>query len=235
MFFFKKTPIVINAFVNEHFTFANEYAPIISAKKESPVWWKNTKRSKYDFDIMEAETTVRSCPGIINSLQTGFIVPLWCDIALKYDKDRYEFHSSDRMTSVSSHTTVQSPGFYDDHWHFKINSPWLVRSPIKLMYLSPIYHQLNPLPFVAPSGIITPMSNICPTNIFLFGKKTEQEERVMLKHLTPILQIIPLTQEPYTLKTEIISMSEYNKFNSIAGGGTSFATRGLKNINILKK
>jgi hypothetical protein len=237
MFFFKKKSIEIVAFVNEHFTFVNTYSPITLAKNKIPEWWKSTERSKYDFSIMHNFNTVKSCPAVINSLQTGFILPLWCDIALKYDRNHYEYHSSDRMTNLGTHLPKQSPGLYDDYWHFKVNSPWLIKTPVKLLYLAPMYHQPQPIPFVTPSGIIPPVGGLCPTNIFLFAKKPEQEEKeeqVMIKQLTPILQILPLTEDSYTLRTEVLNMSEFHKYDSIAGASTSFVTRGLKNINTLK-
>jgi hypothetical protein len=234
MFFFKKKPIEIIACVNEQYQFVNEFAPIVPASNVKPSWWKNVDRTKFNWDVMDAETTVKSCPGIINSLHKGLIMPLWTDIAIKYDENSYRYQSSDRLTSVDLHPQHQSPGFYPNHTHLKISSPWIISTPVDLMYMSPFYHHPNGVPYICPPGIINPAGKAAGSNVFLFLERKKEQTQLLLEFGTPIMHIIPMTQEKYVFRTEVVSFSEFIKVESQIGGRNRFIARGLKNINFLK-
>jgi len=230
IFFFKKKPIEITAFVSDAFAFVNEYTPIKPAKEFFPKWWKDVSSSQFDWESFQTKTTVKSCPGIISSLSTGFIMPMWSDLAIEYGKDNWKFQYSDQKSTLQQHTNKQMPGFYEDHWIFKLESPWQIRSPVNLMYQHPFYLHNTPFSFIQPYGMSTPNTNLHASNIFLFAKKEEGVNRVMIKNNTPLLHIIPLTENPVIFKTEVVNQQEYLKQLSIQSGVNSFASRALKTV-----
>jgi hypothetical protein len=231
LFFFKETPIEIIAYVKDVNNSIKEFSPIIPARECFPSWWKNTPSSSFNWDNLNPKNTVKSCPGIVQTLTSGFILPLWSDLALEYNDEQYRFQFSDNNTLLSAHPDEQAPGFCEDYWKIKIHSPWIFSTPVRLLYTSPFYHNTSSsLPFIVPPAIIPPVKELCGSNVFLFAKKQKELNKVLLKNGTPLLHIIPLTDKKVTIKCETLSESEYFKRESIVCTKSFFNNRGLKNL-----
>ena len=74
--------------------------PVLPAREFIPDWWKKVERfisKKHD-----QKGTVRNCPSFPEYINQGFVVPLWCDLHLKIEHDKYEWQSPDKMFSFSS-------------------------------------------------------------------------------------------------------------------------------------
>ena len=230
LFFFKEKPIEIIAYVNPSFNFAREFTPLVPARDYIPTWWKNTPSSKLDWEKFASIKTVKSCPGIISMLTTGFILPIWCDLAIKYSKDAFHYKFSDKLSQLHFHPNFQSPNFYTEHNHFKIQSPWVIKSPIKLLLQHPFYQNTEKYPIVVPPGILSPVKNLSALNSFLFLEKSQEEKRLEIKRDTPLLQIIPLSDKKVTIRCETVDNYEFDKMRSIIGTDNSFGMHGLKNL-----
>jgi hypothetical protein len=92
--------------------------------------------------------------------------------------------------------SIQAPGFFSDYYAFKLHSPWIIKCSednVKLNYSHPFYHFTAPTPYFTPPGIVSPVKKCYNTNIFLYLKKTDNELIIELN--TPLLQIIPLTND----------------------------------------
>jgi hypothetical protein len=238
LFFFKTKPIEITAFVPSNYAFAYKHTPIRPARENFPKWWKNIESSSFDWDLFKRKTTVKSCSGIINILTTGFIMPLWSDLALEWDKDNWKYMYSDGQSHLGIHDNNQMPEFYEDHLILKISSPWFIKSPVSLLFNHPFYLHQTPFPFTTPYGIESASinkhnSSLNSTNVLLFAKKTLETKREIIKVNTPLLHIIPLTDKPVNIKCEVVSIEEYNKQISASLGITSFASKGIRQKSLL--
>jgi len=230
LFFFKEKPIEIIAYVNPTYNFVREFNPIVPARDYIPTWWKNTPSSKLDWKKLDIFKTVKSCPGIISILSTGFILPNWSDLAIKYSKESFQYKFADKLSQLDYHPDFQSPNFYTEHHHFKIPSPWIIKSPTKLLIQYPFYQNTENYPLVSPPGILSPVKNLCALNIFLFLEKFQEEKRQEIKKGAPLLQIIPLTERKVTIRCETVDNYEFDKMKSTIGTDNSFGGRGLKNL-----
>ena len=121
LFFFKEKPIEIVAYLPPDFQKVMDFNPIVSAKELLPDWWKNTPSSTFNWDSFTPNNTSKSCPGIIQSLTTGFILPMWCDLAIETTSEGYRYHYSDKKSVLGSHANTQIPGFYEDYFILKID------------------------------------------------------------------------------------------------------------------
>jgi hypothetical protein len=230
-FFFKEKPIEIIAYVRDIDNSIREITPIIPARERFPTWWKNTPSSSLNWDSLLPDNTVKSCPGIIQILTAGFILPLWSDLALEYNDESYRYQFSDKQTVLSEHRNEQAPGFCENFWKLKIHSPWLISTPVKLLYTSPFYHNTtSEYPFVMPPAIIPPQVGLCGTHMFIFAKKEKSLKRVLFKNNTPILHILPMTEKNVVFRCETLSGTEFNKKESIVATKNTFNNRGLKNL-----
>ena len=235
LFFFKEKPVEIIALVEEGFEHAQEFAPVILAKEFIPKWWKDTPASWFDWVNLSPIPSVKNCPGVFNQITTGLILPMWCDLAMKWNHDNFECKFSDSISLMHNHPNNQAPGFYSDYYICKIQSPWRFKTKVRMMYTSPFYHYTESAPFTIPSGIIEPYNGYLSSNVFCFFKKTKAEQSVMIKHKDPLLQIIPLTEKNYTLKVETLTKEEYNRSDAILGKSTTFIKKNLSRRKVYIK
>ena len=235
LFFFKEKPIEIIAFCNPAYSAVAEYSPIKPANKIYPQWWKDLSSSKFNWDTLDAENTVKSCPGLSNIFQSGFILPMWSDLALTYSNDGWKYSFSDKGSSLQIHPNESMRGFYEEHTIFKLVSPWIIQSPVNLLQVEPFYHHsyTDDWPFTTPYGITPPVSskNMHLTNIFLLAKREEEVKKIMIKNNTPLLHIIPLTDKKINFKIEVPDMPKYNKLLALPGYTNHFFNRGKKNVH----
>ena len=231
LFFFKEKPIEIIAMVPPSYSLACEQTPIKPARECFPTWWKDTPSSKFDWEAFSSVTTVKSCPGIGLSLQRGFIMHQWSDLAIQTQGEEWRWRYSDNISSAGVHNNIQSPGFYSDHHIFKLTVPWIVISPVDLFLQFPVYLFGSPPPYVTPSGFVPTYKNTCALNTFLLFKKSDDIQQHIIKYKTPLLQIIPFTEKKVTVKCEVVSDNEYTKIRSKISTVNHFASRGLKNIH----
>ena len=233
MFFFKKKPLIFTSIISEEDNAILEYAPIIPAQKLIPDWWKNVPPGVFDWDIMKSSNTVKSCTGIINTIRSGLILPLWCDAAIKTDGSGWQFQYSDKRSVASPHPNSQAPGLYNDYFIIKLDSPWIIKCSednIKLHYSQPFYHFTSPTPYLIPPGIVSPSRKVYSTNIFMFVKKTES--KLILEFNTPLIQILPLSDRKIQYKTEMVSLMEFERHSNIGSYTSVFFSKGLKRKNV---
>lgn len=237
-FIFRNKPIKITAIVSENYSYAESFSPIRRASKFIPKWWKDTPKSSFNWNNMKATQTISSCVGFHNNYKTGFILPMWCELAIKFGNSSYHYHFSDEQSILERHDNDQCPGFFENYNICKIISPWLMlcKEPIKMMFDSPLPFHNSPPEFITPYGIVDFIGGRTATNIFTcFSKKHElNKSNILIKQGQPLLHMIPLTEKEVDLKCEVVSLSEYNKIFSLQKS-SHFVGTGLKNINQEKK
>lgn len=230
LFFFKKKPVEIIAFTGSDYTFAHEFSPIVPARDYLPEWFKKVPSSKFSWETLSKTNTVKSCPGIINSLISGYIMPAWSDLAFKYDSESFRYQYSDNISKFDYHPEHQAPGFYDEYWHFKMTSPWIIKTPVRLQYSMPFYSWPSPFPIVMPPGIIPPIGGFASVNVFLFCKKEKEIQQQLIKQGIPLLHILPITDQEVNFRCELLSTEEMKRVKNVVGTNNHFTSRGLRNF-----
>jgi len=233
IFKFLQKPIHINAFVSEKFSYVNEFHPIVPSSKFIPPWWKNTKKSHFDFDKFAEIKTVKGCSGIIETFKNGYILPLWTDLAfLHSNEENWKYRFADNKSSITYHGNGQFHNFYTDYSFFKIDAPWWIKTSedIKILSLDPFYLTNEPKPYMVPYGFLN-TTIILPINFFFFLKKNQQYNQLLIESGTPLLQIIPITEKPIKFTTEVLSEREFEFYRN--KHMFSFGPAGLNTIKFL--
>ena len=158
----------------------------------------------------------------------GIVIPMWSDLAIKWDDEKIKWQFSDRNSKLSLHGEDQSPGFLSDYIHLKMHCPWMLETSVPMLAIHASSYLSTPAPYIVPYGVIPPIDNKISTNIFLFLKKNGKENKLMIKHGTPMLQLIPLYDGPFKLTKAVISGEEYQLFAGNVGALTAFNKRGLQ-------
>lgn len=234
IFKFPEKPVVLDCFVSEQYAFVKEHFPLVRSSKYVPEWWKQVPKSNFDWNNFVVNATVKSCSGIIGTFKNGFIHPMWSDLAIKIENNEWKYKYSDELSKLDLHSNEQIPNFYSNHLFFKLTSPWTINQKnIKLAFVDPFY-TLNTLkPYIIPYGIIEPNFAYNPLNFFMMIPN--RDTRLMIKHGTPMIQILPLTDKQIELNMEVLSASDYQKQQSINRTKISFVSRGINKIKLKRQ
>ena len=79
-----------------------------SAQKVIPDWWKTVPYTTLKLDrdsTINPKPTVKACPAIPEYFSQGIILPMWCDVYLKYSKetDVWFWETSDNRFTWDTH------------------------------------------------------------------------------------------------------------------------------------
>ena len=178
-----------------------ELSPVLPARELLPKWWSDIKfneKVKLIDNYPATVGTIKRCPGIIDFLNYGWIIPMWCDLYVNIKKnENISFEFSDKIYSASIHAQDQFLNLTPNHirekynWVLKLHSPWIVQtSPGYSLYeVNPFYH------FNKEFDIATGMTDsdiYFSVNPFLLFKA---EGEFVIKQGTPISIIIPIKRE----------------------------------------
>ena len=225
IFFFKKKPIVVDAFVSEKFSHVYEFSKIDHAKKFLPQWWKDMSTPEFDFASMQRKQTAKTCRGIIDHYLHGFMIPLWADLAIKFT-DRPAAKFSDNVSTVSLHPPELRNNIYPDCINLKIHSPWLLKSKKDLYfnYLPAFYNKTKYTSWeVLPGTVDFYYQHGSHINLFIPNQPFES----MIEFGTPIAHIVPLTEEEVSIKCHLISNIEWESLNGVSSNEISFTKKYL--------
>ena len=238
LFKFLEKPIEITASVKPDYAFANTFSPIEKSSKFIPKWWRKTPKSSLTIsedNKITALLTTKNCPGIIGTFQNGYIVPLWSDLLMRIENDRWIYQFSDGISSIQDHSNNQMVDFHPNYHILKISTPWTISAStnINLIFLDPFYHFPKERNYYVPYGISPLIDKNFKINCFMFVKKEKKE--MFMPQGTPLLHIIPITEKEIKFKTEVITQEQYLIKQSIVGTSTSFVSNGLNRLRILRK
>jgi hypothetical protein len=214
MFFFKRSKIVVDCFTTQ--SAINELFPIQKASKFYPDWWKNLPKTfnrTNSWGLSIPQSTMKACNGFINMYQNGFMIPLWSDLIVEtsHVKWLYEFSAP---SEIHSHDPEQLGNIGDTYHHLKLISPWIFREKtgIKFTWMASTYNQIDRLQayHVLP-GIMDYKYN-CGTNINLLFPKVVNKQ--LIKAGTPLVHIIPMSENPVEVKTHVITEQELHKLET---------------------
>lgn len=193
------------------------------SQKKFPSWFSNTeivtRTSKCPFRFLhndikkiDKKVNVTGCPGIIDFLSTGYIIPSWNNFAFRNDNGRlyvnwehnfnenYELHVNEQqMSGFSEEESAAYDGFS------KIDSPWWIKtSPgVSIMYTHPLWHREKR--FTTVSGIMHTDQTAMPLKWFFEWNtavnSTMESDMIPLEQIvtvgTPLFLIIPFVREKF--------------------------------------
>jgi hypothetical protein len=171
--------------------------PIVPAKEYVPDWWKRVERmidNRFD-----QKGTVRNCPSFPEYITQGFVVPLWCDLHVNIQHDKFEWKTPERMFSFSSHADVQFRDWAPKHVKdnssmvLKPNCPWRIKTPPGWsVWQLPMFYDFNPLFEVMPGIIWSDIHHEINQQMLMkrYGEFT-------LKRGTPLAAYVPYKRVKY--------------------------------------
>lgn len=183
--------------------------PILPAKEFIPDWWKNVERlidKRYD-----QKGTVRNCPSFPEYLMQGFVVPLWCDLYLKIEEDKWEWRSSNQIFNFSSHSNEQFKDFLPNHIKnktsivLKPDCPWYVKTPPGWsVWQLPMTYHYNPIFETLPGIIWSDIHHEINQQILI-----QEYGEFMIPRGTPLAMYVPYERNKYTY--EVSGPNKQNK------------------------
>jgi hypothetical protein len=243
MFLFKRKQIVLDTFTMSPAVHA--YYPIEKANKFLPEWWKNLPKSYImksasgvDMDI----STLKRCNGFIDCYSSGFMIPLWSDLNVKIDEDRwsyqFSFNWSEGMDSlpdkITSHDRQQYGSIFDNHIHLKLSTPWVINETkgIKFYFGQPTWNNVDNLNrfHILPGVVDFKYQHTSNINFIVPNKP----DIFKFEAGYPIVHLIPLSEHDIVIKNHLVSREEYNRI-FLLGSSTSFSGIYKKHKSILSK
>jgi hypothetical protein len=173
--------------------------------------------------------TLKSCPGIMDFLNHGYLIKSWSDFIFRETPDnglyvnwvypsfpiKYTCHPSHQFPGINS------PPLYDS-FH-KIETPWIIKtSPgVSCMITHPVWHRNKS--FTSATGIYH--SDIVPLQLPWFfewnykissGLELNEKfdvENQTVKYEEPLMMIIPFYRENFKSKIEYVDELEIDKLS----------------------
>lgn len=212
MFWFsRKSTIKLQAFTSSEFIKDN--SPITEASKVIPSWFASMP-SEYLVDGFIPSSTVKKCPAIVKNITTGLIMPLWADLAIKVENGQYSWHFANDSCGAEIHPSNQWAAYKDptQYGHLKLISPWKFKTKedISFIWQQPYLHKLN-ANIEVMQGIDSYKYFYGTTvNCFL---NLQHNYNMLLRHNTPLVQLIPLTEKKVIVENIVVSAEEMKKLN----------------------
>lgn len=178
---------------------------ISSAKKHVPDWYKSIKSYNYGnikFDNNgKVVRNIKSCIPFLDSLTTGYMIELWCDIDVRLDSDG-QSHYFTWGDADPIPVGFRDPNLNDiptplgcEPFHYVWRNPYCIKTPKDYSLL--ITHPFNrfDLPFTTLTGIVDAQNTLGPGTMPFFMKKDFEG---IIERGTPIMQVIPFKKENWS-------------------------------------
>lgn len=195
------------------------------AKDFIPSWWKEMPKgemnngSKHSFEYK----TAKMCPALPDTFSQGYIIPMWADSIIKYDKDSdtWQWSMSDsRNFSWETHPQRQllnhvSEGVSfrgsDASFVFKAICPWRLITPPGYSVLQlPLFYHFEKNFSVLPGVIHTDIHHELNQQVLYHGDGNE----VFIPRGAPFVQYIPFKRIVSELTVSDMSDEELQNFLS---------------------
>lgn len=194
-----------------------EIVPPVDMKECTPEWFKSMPRD-IDPSAMLHPGTVKRCPSFVDYFSQGYVIKLWCDLAVSIRKDRtYEVYSPENIFKFENHGDEQFLDYIPNREEFnysmvlKAFCPWRIITPpgYSIMQL-PLTYDFNKDFTVLPGTIWTDIHHEVNQQIVFRGYG-----EYILKRGTPLAVYIPYKREKYDFKV-IPQDTELNYKNLIS-------------------
>lgn len=232
LFKFLEKKVVLNCFVHEKYSALVDLLPIQPAHRFIPDWYKSLPTPHFNQSTMNRNLNIKSCLGFLNMFRTGYMIPMWSDLAINVDKVSneliYKYTFSDGKSILNTHADEHAGNFYTDHFKFKLLSPWFIEcdNDIKFILTDCLWNSTDERDYVVPTGItrFNKYDNLS-TNIFMLVKK--QKQRIFINAGQPMIHIIPMTERNTRLQFEVLSDKQFNKKSNALSSSMTFCRKAI--------
>jgi hypothetical protein len=181
----------------------------VPANKFIPQWWKdmpfdlNMDKERYRFD----SGMVKQCPAFPDFFSSGYILPMWADTTIYFDKDTGEYRWKCGVLGSPFDINVFEPYKFTNHVNYKYKNkianiifqfinPWYIRLPkgYSVMQLPLFYHPTEKYD-ILPG---TYDGHIASSDKLEVAYFTDKEE-IFIKKGTPLVQYIPYKKENFNI------------------------------------
>lgn len=202
-----------------------------------PDWWRQvpSDRSKQYIDP-EYAGTIKGCPSFSDYFSNGFIIPMWCDTVLQYNKDlnMYSWNTPDAEFQWDIHNQDQFLNYTDFNFLnskvtsiFKAICPWkIITPPGYSMYQMPLYYHSDNRFSVMPGIIDTDKHHIVNQQVMIMG-----EDPIFIPRGTPFVQYIPFERKKYKIIQREANIKDLKKIN---GSKMQIATKFMGSSEYVK-
>lgn len=200
-------------------------APVIPMKDYQPEWYKklnvNTSEAKkcpifnkYKFNMNFPFITVKGCPAVKDYLESGYIIPWPAEVIFETRRQimqdkivRTTFTHTMFAGLFGEHSESQFPGLNTNF--FKVNSPWLVKTPpgYSTLFFQP-YFWLEKRYVLLPAIVDTDLMPI-PTNFP--GYALEDDFKVEVNE--PMICAMPFKRDQFKMKIETRNHFDFTRFS----------------------
>ena len=201
------------------------------ASSFTPAWWKTMPYTTPKHTVRNEDGnfygegtaigTAKRCPSFPEYFSEGYIIPMWVDMILSYDKVKKEFawRSSDQRFIAEAHPPFQFTDYVDPilhaqlgHFVARLICPWRIVTPKGYsVYQLPLYYHFNQKFSVLPGVIRTDeLDHQINQQVLLYG---ENAEEIFIPRGTPLVQYIPFKRTKYKLKVDEPDKEELNQIN----------------------
>jgi hypothetical protein len=170
------------------------------AHKFIPTWWKNLLVSKgYD------TSTVKDCPSFPDFFSQGFIVPMWMDSILEYNKesDRWDAFAPSEMKPWGIHPHSQFLDYTDAKMYgskgsivFKSESPWKIITPPGYSVMQmPLFYHFDDDFSILPGIVDTDIHHEMNQQVLYHG----DGKKIFIKRGQPFVLYVPFKRTDYDM------------------------------------
>jgi hypothetical protein len=184
------------------------------AKHFIPQWFKDIPN--------HIDNTVKICPSFPDYFSMGYILPMWTDTKLMFNKEmsRYNWQTPGEPFNVEIHRSDQftdyvNPSFsgVDGNFIFKTSSPWKIITPKGWSVLQlPLFYHFNKEWSVLPGVIDTDIMHEMNQQILYHGNGSDIE----IKRGTPLVLYVPFKRDAMDIDLDVRFLNAEDKktFNS---------------------
>ncbi len=208
MLFIPRAKLVVDCFTYQRNAF--ELFPIDHAVNFFPEWWKHMPKESEHMGLFPV-STMKRCSGIHDLYKSGIILPLWSDLAMRFESNKWDFQFADKETVITPHSPEQWKYYADPtkYLHIKIESPWALytKKPINWTLIKPAWN----FPPDSNLNIVTGVLNFryqhgTHINALLPVKPTKE----ILLAGQPMAHFIPQSDKEIVLKHHYVTEQEYH-------------------------
>ena len=182
----------------------------IPARRGLPQWLKDMPMAAHSPDAETTVKTVKKCPPFLDAMQSGFLIPLPCDIEVRdgaFEWDWRELPSFPRHTPrspLSFHVAAQvvdTPLFAEDTIFIKFQNLWTIETEPGYSLL--VSHPVNrlDLPFRSLTGLVD-SDRYKDSYVHFPAAWTDPTFSGRLPKGTPVAQCLPVRRDQLELAFE---------------------------------
>ena len=210
------------------------FAPICSLEEYAPEVFK-APATPADGTLK----TAKFCPALRELYKVGIAVPAWSDVKITIGKkgtDSWEYQFADEQSVIHYHSPLQlgNKKGLEDWIQLKFISSWLFKCKEDVRFLATEEQFAGKAfgCFSAAQGILN-YKHQHASNINLFFQRGEEEYSIVIPHLFPLQQIVPLTEKRIEIRNHLVGEEEYKKL-VIRNHSFSFSGSYYKKKNLLR-